>query len=394
MVNIVLNIIGFFLIIKWFRNHSKDYKDLENKLDFFKFKRFRSVLISSIVILIPILIVNFTTLESSHHISDKVLSDNKALFATIISFLISLVWLIYIYHLDIYNKEKKRYLLLIIFFASVLTSFAEIPYYFIHSLGFTDDTDPINSFIYSVFGIGLIEETVKFIPLLLILWFTKAIDEPYDYILYASASALGFSFIENTMYLNQSGLEIINARALYATVAHMTFSSMIAYGLFLIKFKKTRFPAIIIFPLFYLLAIFSHGFYDFWLINKSVSMFSGLTTLFFLTTVHIWFSMKNNTINTSNFYDDTKGLNNDNLKIYLIISLLSILMFSYVYVSLKWNSSTANVFFAKTVFAYGFIIFYLIATLSNFNLVEGFIKPFKLSFYYFIPHHNSKKKNS
>jgi RsiW-degrading membrane proteinase PrsW (M82 family) len=389
MINIALNIIGFVLIIKWFRNHVKDYKSLENKLHFFRIKRFKSILISSIIIIIPILIVNFTTLESTNHISDKTLNDNKFLFAIIISFLISLVWLVYIYRLDIYNKEKKRNLLLIIFLASVLTSFAEIPYHFIHSLGFTDAKNPIDSFIYSVFGIGLIEETVKFIPLLLILWFTKAIDEPYDYILYASASALGFSFVENAMYLNQSGLEIINARALYATVAHMTFSSMIAYGLFLIKFKKTRYPALFVFPFFYFLAIFSHGFYDFWLINKAVSMFSGLTTLFFLTTVHIWFSMKNNTINTSNYYDNAKGVNNDYLKIYLIISLLSILMFSYVYVSLKWNSSTANIFFTKSIFTYGFIIFYLIATLSNFSLIEGFIKPFKLSFNYFIPKKNN-----
>ncbi len=389
MINIALNIIGVILIIKWFRNHVKDYKSLENKLHFFRIKRFKSVLISSIIIIIPILIVNFTTLESTNHISDKTLNDNKFLFAIIISFLISLVWLVYIYRLDIYNKEKKRNLLLIIFLASVLTSFAEIPYHFIHNLGFTDAKNPIDSFIYSVFGIGLIEETVKFIPLLLILWFTKAIDEPYDYILYASASALGFSFVENAMYLNQSGLEIINARALYATVAHMTFSSMIAYGLFLIKFKKTRYPALFVFPFFYFLAIFSHGFYDFWLINKAVSMFSGLTTLFFLTTVHIWFSMKNNTINTSNYYDNSKGVNNDYLKIYLIISLLSILMFSYVYVSLKWNSSTANIFFAKSIFAYGFIIFYLIATLSNFSLIEGFIRPFKLSFNYFIPKKNN-----
>ena len=60
----------------------------------------------------------------------------------------------------------------------------------------------------------LIEETVKFITLLLILWFTKAIDEPYCYILYPFDSTLGFSFIENAMHLTQRGLKIINARAL------------------------------------------------------------------------------------------------------------------------------------------------------------------------------------
>ncbi|HIP37740.1 MAG TPA: PrsW family intramembrane metalloprotease [Crocinitomix sp.] len=393
MVNIVLNIIGVILIARWFINHKKDYKSTKIKKTFFKFNRFKSIIISFLIITIPILIINFTSIESENHISDAYLNKNKYIFSILVSFLISLVWLIYIYRLDIFNKEKKRNIFLIILLSSILTSFAEIPYNFIHSLGFTDTINPVDSFIYSVFGIGLIEETIKFIPLIIILWFTKAIDEPYDYILYASASALGFSFVENTMYLNQHGIEIISARALYATVAHMTFSSMIAYGLFLIKFKKTQIPAIIIFPLFCFLAIFSHGFYDFWLINKSVSAYSGLTTIFFLTTVHIWFSIKNNTINTSNYYNKTKFINNDKIKVYLIISLLSILMFSYVYVALKWNSKTANVFLLKSTFVYGYIIFYLIATLSKFNLTKDLIKPFKLSFKHLIPKKQYKKRD-
>ncbi len=389
MITIGLNILGFILIVKWFKNHFLDYKTLKNKLHFFKLKRFQSTIISFFVIIIPILVINLTNFESTNHISDAILRKNKSFYAVLVSFLITIMWLIYIYRLDIFNKEKKRHLILIIFLASVLTSFAEIPYHFIHNLGFTDAKNPLDSFIYSVFGIGLIEETIKFIPLILMLWFTKAIDEPYDYILYASASALGFSFIENAMYLNQHGLEIISARALYASVAHMTFSSIIAYGLFLVKFKQTKFSGILVIPFFYLLAIFSHGFYDFWLINKSVSAFNGLTTLFFLTTVHIWFSMKNNTINISNYYTKSKNINNDKLKIYLSISLLSILMFSYVYVALKWNSKTANVFLVKSFFVYGYIIFYLIATLSNFDLIKGFIKPFKVSFNYFTPTNNN-----
>jgi len=385
MVNIVLNIIGFILIFKWFKNSISDYKALSKKLDFFKIKRFKSIIVTFLMISIPILIVNFTDLEVENHISNKNLEKYKSIYAVLISVFITMVWLIYIYRLDIFDKEKKRYILLIIFLASVLTSFAEIPYHFIHSLEFTDAENPIDSFIYSVFGIGLIEETVKFIPLLIVLWFTNEIDEPYDYILYASASALGFSLIENAMYLNNHGLEIISARALYATVAHMTFSSMIAYGLFLIKYKRTRFPAIIVFLLFYFLAIFSHGFYDFWLINKSVKMFSGFTTLFFLTTIHVWYSMKNNTINISNYYNKNKVINNDKLQIYLSISLLTIFMFSYVYVAFKWNSESANVFIVKSAFTYGYIIFYLIATLSNFNLVKGFVKPFKISFKHLVP---------
>jgi len=377
MINILLNIFGITLIVKWFKNEVKDYKVLNSKTNYFKFKRFKYLILSAFLIGIPLLVVNFTNIETVNHISDKILQKNKVIYAFITSLFITIVWLIYVYSLDIFDKEKKRHLLLILFLTSLITSYAQIPYQFIHSLGFVNSQNIFDGFIYSVFGIGFIEETVKFIPLLIILWFTKAIDEPYDYILYASVSALGFSFIENAMYLNQHGLEIISARALYATVAHMTFSTVIAYGLFLIKYKKTKVPSILVFLFFYFLAIFSHGFYDFWLINKAVAKFSGLTTLFFLMTIHIWFIMKNNAINASNYFNDTKTINNDKLKVYLIISLLSIFMFSYVYVAFKWNSKSANLFFIKSIYSYGFIICYLIATLSKYNVIKGVFFSFK-----------------
>jgi RsiW-degrading membrane proteinase PrsW (M82 family) len=386
---IILDLIGVFLIIKWLAVQIKEYKQIANKSEFFRLKRFRFILLFCLIFFIPLLIVNFTPIETDYHISNELLRQNNVLYSVSLSLFISAVWFMYIYKLDVFEKEKKRYLFLIFALSSIFTLLAEIPYEAIHHIGFTNTEEPIQSFLYSVFGIGLIEETIKFIPLLIILRFTKVIDEPYDYILYASCSAIGFSFVENAMYLYNYGIEIINARALYASVAHMTFSSMIAYGLFLIKFKKTKFHRILVFGLFYFLAIFSHGFYDFWLINVIASKYSGLTTLFFLATVHIWFIMKNNTINSSNFYSKSNTINNDKLKVYLIISLLVLFMFSYVYVAFKWDSGEANQFLIRSTVVYGFTIFYLIATLSKFNLVEGLLRPFKLSFGYLIP---KKKK--
>jgi len=159
----------------------------------------------------------------------------------------------------------------------------------------------------------------------------------------------------------------------------MTFSSVIGYGLFLIKFNKTKLPPVVIFIGFYLLAMLSHGFYDFWLINKAVSSFEGLTTLFFLATVHIWFIMKNNTINSSNYYNKDISIDNDQIKIYLIISLLSIFMSSYLYVAFALGEQEANSFFLKSIFSYGYIMLYLIATLSRFNLIHGILKPIRVS---------------
>lgn len=385
LVHILLDLIGILLIFKWLRIQIREYRSLKNKADFFQLKRIRFFVLVMVILLIPLIVVNFTNIEDNNHLSDKNIEENNYLYAILISFLITAVWLIYVVRLDIFNKEKKRNIIITLLLSIVLTLFTSYPYRFIHSLGFTDSLNVFKSLMYDVFGIGLIEETVKLIPLLIMLKVTKAIDEPYDYILYASISALGFSFVENAMYLNNFGLQIINARALFSTVAHMTFSSMIAYGLFLVRFKHTRYPPVLVISVFFFFAIFSHGFYDFWLINPVVVNFRGLTTVFFLITIHIWFSIKNNTMNTSNYYDVAKTMNNDGLKIYLIIGLLSIFMVSYIYVAFKANSDEANRFFMQSVVVYGYIIFYLIATLTKYNLVKGLLKPFKFTLHFLIP---------
>ena len=378
VIFLILDFIGFILLLKWCKHQYQAYISIPKKSDFFTFKRFKYVGILFLVVLIPLLLVNYTSIENTLHIPLKHIKTYTVFYALLISFSISLVWLLYILKLDIYNKEKKRHLAIIIILAIVSTLFANFWYHLFHSFGIENSKLPLPSFLYSVFVIGLIEETVKFVPFLLVLKFTKAINEPYDYLLYAATSALSFAFVENAMYISNYGITVTTARAIYATVAHMTFSCVIAYGLFLIKYKKTKYPSYLVFPLFYLLAISSHGFYDFWLINDAVSNYNGITTIFFLITIHIWFVMKNNTINSSNFYNKNIRLNNDKLKVYLMISLLSIFMFSYVYVALVYNQTQANKLFRESVFTYGYIIFYLIATLSNYTIVKGLINPIKV----------------
>ena len=72
--------------------------------------------------------------------------------------------------------------------------------FFDYSLGFKKSGEVVNDLFYCVFGIGLIEETVKIIPFLLMLKFSRQINESIDYVIYASVSALGFAFMENLIY--------------------------------------------------------------------------------------------------------------------------------------------------------------------------------------------------
>ncbi len=389
LTHIILNLIGLILIFKWFKHQYYDYKLLKGKSAFFRFKRFKSILLALFIIGVPLVVINYTDIEVINHISRNNLDKNHKLYALFTSLFISLLWLRYILKLDIFDKEKKRNILVLFVLSIFFTLLADIPYTFIHLLGFTESPNATAGFLYSVFGIGLIEETIKFIPLLIILQTTKAIDEPYDYILYASVSALGFAFVENTMYLDRFGLEIISGRALYATVAHMAFSSIIAYGLMLNKYKLSKSNPVLVFISFYFLAIFAHGFYDFWLINKSVTHLQGLSTFFLLVCIHLWFSFKNNSINVSTYYDDSIPLNNDHLKMYLTTGLLSIVMFSYVYIAFKTNSQEANTFLIESFFVYGYLIFYITATLSRYNLIQGVLQPITVRIKNIIP---KKKK--
>lgn len=387
---ITLFFIGFWMIITF-----KDFLKEKNKIQFFTFQRFGYVTVLAYSILFPFLLFNFTPILEWLNIKINASSEGLRLTVSIIlSFITALIWLDYILKLDIYEKEKKRYVIAV-FILGAASAFLTFPLYdFARTVGFSLNGKPLNDFLYCVFGIGLIEESVKFIPIILLLWRGKAINEPYDFILYASVSALGFAFAENVLYLKNRGIEIILARTFYATVAHMTFSSTIAYGIVLYKYLRPHIFYPIFIGIFFLIAITSHGFYNFWLLNPIVSKFSAFTTLFFLITVHIWFTMKNNLINLSNFYDENRPINNEEIQFQLARNLLGVVGFLYVYVGLTDNVYYANQLLYKAYFVYGYVIIYLAVNLSKYTVVKGYLKPFQIPFDIFIPKLRATKNPS
>ncbi|MFP5471832.1 MAG: PrsW family intramembrane metalloprotease [Bacteroidia bacterium] len=382
----IFNAITIFFIAFWIVKIFKEYNQAENKKSFFTYERFGYVIALSYSILLPFLLLNLTPIIEWLGLKINAKNESLNLFVSIIlSFITALIWLDYILKLDVYEREKKRYVI-IIFILGAASAFLTFPLYNLaSSLGFSLNGKPLNDLLYCVFGIGLIEETVKFLPIIFILWKGKVINEPYDFILYASVSALGFAFAENVLYLKNRGIEIILARTFYATVAHMTFSSTIAYGIVLYKQLKPHIFYPVFVGIFFLIAISSHGFYNFWLLNPIVSKFSGFTTLFFLITVHIWFTMKNNLINLSNFYSEETQINNDDIQFQLVRNLIGVVGFLYIYVGLTENVFYANQLLYKSYYIYGYITIYLAVNLSKYHVVKGYLKPFQVPFDIFIP---------
>ena len=299
------------------------------------------------------------------------------IWGAIAALLIMCSWIMYLRKLDIFEVEKWKHIIITVLLGMVF-SFLTYPLSDFDNLifGFKLNGGLINDFFYSVIGIGAIEEFVKIVPLLLMMRFTKAVNEPFDYIKYASLSALGFAFIENLIYFNESNLHIIHGRALTAVVSHMFDSSIIAYGIILNKYKRHKNPYLN-FIFFFALASISHGFYDFWLINQSANTFSILTILFLLVSMNMWNSFKNNALNHSDFYDKDKSIDNEKIQDYLLYSLAGVLLFEYIALAFKFGPSVANRGLLSSLYSGTYLIIFLSGNLSKFSITKGQWAPIK-----------------
>ncbi len=283
------------------------------------------------------------------------------------------LWIYFLRKLDIYEPEKKRYLILI-FFVSIVSMQLLYP---IHDLmwyvfEYHRPSVPVSDLWYCVISIGMVEELVKIIPVLLVLKFTNAINEPFDYILYASISALGFAFIENVGYFSET-IQNVPGRGIYCCIIHMAFSATIGYGLMLAKYRG--YNKYLMFTLFFLIASFLHGFYDFWIMDWWASEYSWMSSVIFILCIHLWFLYINNTLNCTVFYDRKIRLKTDNLKYVLLMVSIGILMTGYIATSIVYSTEFANEFLKHKAYYLSFFILYLMISSGSMKIVRGYLSP-------------------
>ena len=380
IVEIVLPALFTIYLIGGLIRLLKSYHQSRNKRQYFKSKPVLLGIRIALILGIPAIIIA---------IIPDLLVNEIATWSNLIgiafAFSISAIWVIYVRKLDIYEQEKWLPILLV-FALSCATIWLVFPISdFINSRGFVLNGEPVNDFLYCFISIGMVEEFVKLLPVVIILLNKKVINEAYDYLFYASVSALGFAFIENTLYINNSELYSVIARMLVASVAHMTFTTTIFYGVLLSKYKFKRISNPLVYVAFFLLASLSHGFYDFWLINHWATQYQGITMLFFLVTVHIWFTMLNNGLNISSFYNRSIPLRVDRLKAYLVYSLLIIFMLAYLTMGFIHGKIAANQFFWANIISFGYFFIYIIYSQNRFKIVRGHIAPIDATTNFFIP---------
>lgn len=294
----------------------------------------------------------------------------------IAAFLIMLIWFIFLYRMDIYDKEKISKLIFTFLFGALLTNASLLVYdFFRFYLDFHLNGNATNDFFFSIFGIGFIEETIKLIPFLFVyIFWRKELNEPYDYILYIMISALGFSFVENMMYFDKGVIHTISVRAVVSSIGHLFFSATLVYGIILAKYKYHKL-ALFFIPLYYFLAIISHGLFDYLLFFNHEIIFA----FFFLIITKIFLTYINNALNNSTFFDYHIKINTKKTRQFLAVGLSLVFALEHFYSSWYYNRDSlynyTDIFLLPSIF----VLIFLADNFSHFDLVKGKWRVFDLA---------------
>jgi len=200
----------------------------------------------------------------------------------IISFIASLViaigWIYFFWRLDKHEKEPIRGIVITFILGAIVAFLAgaintiglsAFDLEFFMSFGeFPSLESQIKLFLYLVLIVGVGEELAKYIPVRLYAFRKDFFNEPFDGLVYASASAAGFMFIENLHYIivgflnsYDQGLAVIVSR-LISSLMHILFASYWGLELGLYKKNPSRMKYLI---MNFFLAAFLHGLYDFFI---------------------------------------------------------------------------------------------------------------------------------
>jgi RsiW-degrading membrane proteinase PrsW (M82 family) len=195
----------------------------------------------------------------------------------------ALVWIFYFYYKDRFQPEPWRnlgltYLLGLISAFVCIQFFKLLPY-----LGIPEDPSALMEahgwpfLLYSIGITGIIEETFKFFPFLIVVLRLKEFDEKIDGIVYASIIALGFASYENALYLvNMEGFELFG-RAITSPLTHTIFSSIWGYTAGIAHMKNKSVAAASLKGL--ALAAIAHGLFNFFTTSSALRIISSLLIL-------------------------------------------------------------------------------------------------------------------
>ena len=226
-----------------------------------------------------------------------------------------LLFLYFLIKIDVFETESFKDIIYVFLFGLVISFFLCIPYVIFREVLF--DNYATNLFVCFI-AVALPEEIIKIIPFLLVLKYRKFVNEPIDFLIYSSASALGFAFYENINYIigySETG-NIVAIRSFLPSVMHMVVSSIFSFGIFLyLKSKKIKFIFVGL-----ILASLIHAIYNTLFIIAPI----------ILLIILVYYSkLIQSLLNISPYYDKSKELKINQAKNFLFFLILAVLILSF-----------------------------------------------------------------
>lgn len=189
----------------------------------------------------------------------------------ILAIIPGIIWLFYFLRKDRLPEPKLQIIKIFFLGAIVTIPTAFVEFALIENLNLINLDIILKTIIKYIFIIGLIEELFKYIVVRYGILKHSSIDEPIDIPLYMIISALGFATLENILAFNnpelinfQDGPVVLSfIRFIGPTFLHALCSGLI--GCFLaFSFYSLRFRWLIV-SIGFILSIFLHGLFDFYI---------------------------------------------------------------------------------------------------------------------------------
>lgn len=278
------------------------------------------------------------------------------------------VWFVFVRRIDVFEPEPLVPVLGCLLGGMLSTLPARVLYDVLDfGLGFQANGNPLTDLAFSVLGIGLVEELVKILPVLMVIGFTREVDESVDYFVYASLSGLGFAFVENLSYFDGWGPSLIVGRGLVSVPLHMAMTSLAVYGLFYARYRRKRYP-VLWFVASFSAACAIHGLFDFFLITKGLlHEMAGLSIVVFLWTLIAYRNAIHCGLNLSE-HGDRRRLN---LTAGLSAGIGLTFVVQYLTIAYQFGVANANRDVGVKGFALAWIVVMTVALLGTFVVEKG-----------------------
>ncbi len=202
---------------------------------------------------------------------------------TILAVLPGLLIAFFIYRMDKFEKESPLHLGLCFLGGMLMT----VPAIYLEKwggiLGWEYSAHIGLIFMYALLIVGVSEELVKYVLLVIYPYPRKFFNEPFDGIIYAVMIGMGFATLENLLYAGRlQSLDTTIIRAFTAVPAHAIFAIISGYYVGLSKFHPEKKWAYLFIGLGW--AILLHGLYDFFLIQPLIDFVRSFSLLLLLFT--------------------------------------------------------------------------------------------------------------